>query len=83
MYYTPPTVAADADQDTSGGKNGVVFVCVHGAGYSGLSWAAFAAEVTAQSKGKVGVLAYDARSHGQLLLLSKRAKSTRRRDWPR
>jgi protein phosphatase methylesterase 1 len=64
VYYTPPSPPTD-DQDASGGGNGVVFVCVHGAGYSGLSWAAFAQELTKQSKGKVGVLAYDARAHGE------------------
>lgn len=64
VYYTPPIPPLD-DEDESGGGNGVVFVCVHGAGYSGLSWAAFAQQVTAQSKGKNGVLSYDARSHGE------------------
>ncbi len=64
VYYTPPNPPTD-DADASGGGNGVVFVCVHGAGYSGLSWAAFANEITKQSNGKVGVLAYDARAHGE------------------
>lgn len=64
VYYTPPHPPTD-DADASGGGNGVVFVCVHGAGYSGLSWAAFANQITKQSNGKVGVLAYDARAHGK------------------
>lgn len=61
VYYTPPTsVSEDSGR-------GIVFVCVHGAGYSGLSWACFGKSVVDKGKGKVGVLAYDARGHGELL----------------
>ncbi|SCV73893.1 BQ2448_6323 [Microbotryum intermedium] len=44
---------------------GTVFVCVHGAGYSGLSFACFARQVTEKSRAKVGVLSFDARGHGK------------------
>lgn len=45
-------------------ENGTVMVCHHGAGYSGLSFACFAKEVTELTKGECGVLALDARRHG-------------------
>ncbi|KAF9048870.1 Alpha/Beta hydrolase protein [Panaeolus papilionaceus] len=54
VYYTPPKF-----------KDGTVMICHHGAGYSGLSFACFAKEVTALSKGECGVLALDARRHGK------------------
>lgn len=65
---TAPWLASPPKLSTrrSGGK-GVVFVCVHGAGYSGLSFACFAKEVVAKGEGQVGVLAYDARGHGESL----------------
>ncbi|KAF7311836.1 Protein phosphatase methylesterase 1 [Mycena indigotica] len=53
-YYTPPKFAG-----------GTVFVCHHGAGYSGLSFACFAKEVVEMARGEVGVLALDARRHGK------------------
>jgi len=74
-YYTPPRA------DPLEGGNGTVFVCVHGAGYSALSFAELARALAgaeeaeaARGKGKskrgrVGVLAYDARGHGALLFL--------------
>jgi protein phosphatase methylesterase 1 len=40
-------------------------ICHHGAGYSGLSFACFAKEVTDLTKGGCGVLALDARQHGR------------------
>jgi protein phosphatase methylesterase 1 len=40
-------------------------VCHHGAGTSGLSFACFAKEVTDLTKGECGVLAIDARRHGE------------------
>jgi len=43
-------------------------VCHHGAGYSGLSFACFAKEVTEMTKGECGVLALDARRHGTKLI---------------
>lgn len=56
VYYTPPKFA-----------NGTVMVCQHGAGYSGLSFACMAKEITDLSGGECGVLAIDARRHGKLL----------------
>ncbi|KAI0750056.1 protein phosphatase methylesterase [Daedaleopsis nitida] len=53
-YYTPPKFA-----------DGTVMVCHHGAGYSGLSFACMAKEVTDMSKGECGVLSYDCRGHGK------------------
>jgi len=53
VYYTSPKV-----------KNGTVMICHHGAGYSGLTFACFAKEVTDMTKGECGVLALDARRHG-------------------
>ena len=46
----------------------MVFVCVHGAGYSGLSFACFAKDAVEKGGGKVGALAFDARGHGALTL---------------
>ncbi|PPQ83492.1 hypothetical protein CVT25_006982 [Psilocybe cyanescens] len=54
LYYTPPKF-----------KDGTVMVCHHGAGYSGLSFACFAKEVTEMTKGECGILALDARRHGK------------------
>lgn len=51
-YLTPPKT----------GNN--YLVCHHGAGASGLSFAALAKEVTKRSKGELGVLSFDARGHG-------------------
>ncbi|GAA6031400.1 hypothetical protein JCM8097_005643 [Rhodosporidiobolus ruineniae] len=84
VYYSPPpppssssSLPADDDDDEEAGGNGTVFVCVHGAGYSGLSWACMAKELVEQSQpeeggeegGKrIGVLAYDARGHGKTTL---------------
>ncbi|KAJ7053600.1 Alpha/Beta hydrolase protein [Mycena amicta] len=53
-YYTPPKY-----------DGGTVFVCHHGAGYSGLSFACFAKEVVEMARGELGVLALDARRHGK------------------
>ncbi|GAA5876754.1 hypothetical protein JCM8547_002037 [Rhodosporidiobolus lusitaniae] len=82
VYYTPPPLASsssalddddDEDEEGAGSGKGVVFVCVHGAGYSGLSWACLAKELAEPAggegrKGRVGVLAYDARGHGKTTL---------------
>lgn len=53
VYYTPPKFA-----------DGTVMVCHHGAGYSGLSFACMAKEVTDMSRGECGVLSLDCRAHG-------------------
>ncbi|KAI0259130.1 protein phosphatase methylesterase [Gloeopeniophorella convolvens] len=57
VYYTPP--------QTADGSAGSVMVCHHGAGFSGLSFALFAKEVTQLTKGELGVLSVDARRHGK------------------
>jgi len=54
VYYTPPKLS-----------NGTVMICHHGAGYSGLSFACFAKEVTETTKGECGVFSLDARRHGK------------------
>jgi len=54
IYYTPPKLS-----------NGTVLVCHHGAGWSGLSFACFAQEVSQISKGECGILAFDVRRHGK------------------
>ncbi|KAJ3874369.1 Alpha/Beta hydrolase protein [Lentinula edodes] len=59
VYYTPPKFA-----------NGTVMVCQHGAGYSGLSFACMAKEITDLSGGECGVLAIDARRHGKTMSTS-------------
>lgn len=58
VYYTPPK-----------GNGSTVLVCHHGAGYSALSFACFAKEVTAFSDGECGVFAFDVRRHGMQVLL--------------
>ncbi|TKY90043.1 hypothetical protein EX895_000041 [Sporisorium graminicola] len=47
---------------------GTLFVFHHGAGFSALSYALAAAEITKLSGGEVGVLAYDCRGHGRTRL---------------
>ncbi|GAA5860674.1 hypothetical protein JCM3774_006247 [Rhodotorula dairenensis] len=75
VYYTAPEVGGFRPQSAGA----TVFVCVHGAGYSGLSYARFAkclvdlnrdaAEGSdSENVGKIGVLAYDARGHGRTRL---------------
>ncbi|KAH9941336.1 Alpha/Beta hydrolase protein [Amylocystis lapponica] len=61
VWYTPPRFA-----------DGSVIVCIHGAGYSGLSFACFAREVTERSKGECGVLSMDLRGHGRTTRLDGR-----------
>ncbi|WRT70358.1 uncharacterized protein IL334_007356 [Kwoniella shivajii] len=66
VYLSPPTVS------TGNGKGkGTYLICHHGAGASGLSFAALAKNVTEQSKGELGVLAYDCRGHGKTKTDSK------------
>ncbi|CAE6500432.1 unnamed protein product [Rhizoctonia solani] len=73
VYYTPPT-AADPEGTANrmsrsaysfSHSSGTVLVCHHGAGYSGLSFACFAQEVTKLSEGELGMLIMDARGHGK------------------
>ncbi|BGP01778.1 Protein phosphatase methylesterase 1 [Rhodotorula toruloides] len=81
VYYTPPPPPPGNDDE----GRGVVFVCVHGAGYSGLSFAELArglGELAKEEDGpgegraRVGVLAYDARGHGKTRLPSPSSSST-------
>ena len=72
VYYTAPSSTSqlvqqqqDEEDEGEGNPNGVVFVCVHGAGYSGLSYACTAKELVEKGGGKIGVLAFDARGHGK------------------
>lgn len=68
VYYTPPTRTSASDAGGQGDDEDedspVVFVCHHGAGYSGMSFALLAKEITEKSKGTAGVLAIDCRAHG-------------------
>lgn len=71
VYYTAPSgLNEDEEEDDEDGASskGVVFVCVHGAGYSGLSYACAAKSLVEKGKGKVGVLSFDARGHGEFNL---------------
>jgi len=61
VYYTAPTTGSDPDD-----PNGTVFVCHHGAGYSGLSFAQFVHEAKSMKPKGLGFLALDARGHGAL-----------------
>jgi protein phosphatase methylesterase 1 len=54
VYYTPPKFAS-----------GTVMICHHGAGYSALSFACFAKEVADMTSKECGLLALDARRHGE------------------
>ena len=58
VYYSPPKA-----------RGGTVLVCHHGAGYSALSFACFAKEITGLSNGECGVFAFDVRRHGMQTLL--------------
>ena len=58
VYYSPPKA-----------KGGTVLICHHGAGYSALSFACFAKEITRLSNGECGVFAFDVRRHGMETLL--------------
>ncbi|KAI0084128.1 protein phosphatase methylesterase [Irpex rosettiformis] len=63
VYYTP-----------SKSDNGTVIVCHHGAGWSGLTYAAFAKEVARVGKGECGVLSFDCRAHGKTTTLELRTE---------
>lgn len=59
-YLTPPQPGSSSGQN----PHGTYLVTHHGAGASGLSFAALAKEVKERSP-DLGVLAYDARGHGE------------------
>lgn len=65
-YYTPSVPATD----TSGKqKKSSVLVCHHGGGSAGTTFACLAHSVHQASRGELGVLAFDARDHGQSCVL--------------
>ncbi|GAC93985.1 hypothetical protein PHSY_001554 [Pseudozyma hubeiensis SY62] len=55
-------------QQSASPSPGTLFVFHHGAGFSALSYALTAAEITRTSGGEVGVLAFDCRGHGRTRL---------------
>lgn len=61
-YYTPSIPATDP---TGKQKKGSVLVCHHGGGSAGTTFACLAQGVHQASRGELGVLAFDARDHGQ------------------
>lgn len=70
-YHTPPSPPAPPKSGNSGSRqgqggsgNGTLLICHHGAGASGLSFAALAKAVRDRDA-QLGVLAYDARGHGE------------------
>ena len=74
-----PAPIADEDEDSakatshpgpSNGDPGTVFVLIHGAGFSALSWALLAKEITKLSNSEAGVLAMDCRGHGERSFLA-------------
>jgi protein phosphatase methylesterase 1 len=64
-YYTPSTLSGPPDAQTGKRKRGSVLVCHHGGGSSGTTFACLARGVRECSKGELGVLAFDARDHGE------------------
>lgn len=77
-YYTPPSsassgtgrVGAASQDEEEDEESSVVFVCHHGAGYSAMSFALLAREITEASKGSAGILALDCRGHGMSMDMS-------------
>ncbi|KAG8922611.1 Protein with carboxyl methyl esterase activity, partial [Tulasnella sp. 408] len=61
VYYTPPVSTSSSTTTDSS----TVIVCHHGAGYTGLSFACLAQEITTVTQGELGILSLDARSHGR------------------
>ncbi|SPO34911.1 related to Protein phosphatase methylesterase 1 [Pseudozyma flocculosa] len=59
----PPTVDEEYDDGGESAGPGTLFLFHHGAGFSGLSYALTAAEITRTTEGQVGVLAFDCRGH--------------------
>ena len=70
VYISPPTSASSDPMEK--GKD-TYLVCHHGAGASGLSFAALAKSTKEVGKAELGVLSFDCRGHGMshpLLILS-------------
>ena len=78
VYLSPPspassssraaTISAGNPQNEKGKDKGSYLVCHHGAGSSGLSFACLAKRIK-EIEPELGVLAYDARGHGELYAL--------------
>lgn len=60
-------------KQSTASSQGTLFVLHHGAGFSALSYALTAAEITRISGGEVGVLAYDCRGHGRTRMFGVRS----------
>lgn len=71
MSLQPPTVPGDDEEIDENQESkqrssaGTVFLLLHGAGYSALSFALVAKWITKLTEGNAGVLAYDCRGHGK------------------
>jgi len=65
VYITPPVPPKNPNE----GKSSIM-ISHHGAGYSGLSFACLAKEVTESTTGELGFMAFDARAHGKTYSLS-------------
>ncbi|KAG8931088.1 Protein with carboxyl methyl esterase activity, partial [Tulasnella sp. 417] len=66
VYYSPPVSATSSSSSSPATTDSsTVVVCHHGAGYTGLSFACLAQEITTVTKGELGILSLDARSHGR------------------
>lgn len=64
-------IADDVEDDfkpSQASDPGTVFLLHHGAGFSALSYALTAAEITQKTNGEAGVLAFDCRGHGRTQL---------------
>ncbi|KAG9031782.1 Protein with carboxyl methyl esterase activity [Tulasnella sp. JGI-2019a] len=77
VYYTAPSESPSTPESLDDQSSSTVLICHHGAGFSGLSFACFAEEVTRLSKGELGVLAVDARSHAKTTALDREAEERR------
>ena len=73
VYYSPPAISESPNDDVNEGGP-VVFVCHHGAGYSAMTFALLAEALQSESNGQAGVLALDARAHGEVNKLFKKLR---------
>jgi pimeloyl-ACP methyl ester carboxylesterase len=72
VYLTPPKLSIPGQHQGGhtgakgkGKDNGTYLVCHHGAGASGLSFAALGKYAAESSSGELGVLSFDCRGHGR------------------
>jgi protein phosphatase methylesterase 1 len=68
--FAAPLVDEEEEDDEQRGpaSAGTIFMLHHGAGYSALSFALVAKHISEATQGKVGVLAYDCRGHGECVV---------------